>query len=407
MFPSLFLIHQIPDLLITLVIACVQVMGARMVLNGPARGASSGVRRTIVWATGAYVALMAACHLSLYDFAEPYIPRFLSGWGRGALLVWGILSVCWMVMSRVVKILPRAPEPGRRNFLFAAKAALFGAPVVAAGYGVFIQRFRLTLREQKIAIPSLPRELEGLRIVQVTDIHLSPFLSEKELAQAIGLANETKAHLALMTGDLISAKGDPLDECLRQVAGLRADLGIFGCLGNHERYAGVEDYTEAQGARLGIRFLRNSAAKMNFGGASLNLLGVDYQRASRPYLAGTERLMDPTAFNVLLSHNPDVFPVAARKGLPLTIAGHTHGGQVRIEILEQDLNVARFFTPYVDGLYQKDGSSIFVSRGIGTIGVPARLGAPPEVALLTLTAHDASGREDSLPRESASRAVRF
>ena len=87
---------------------------------------------------------------------------------------------------------------------------------------------------------------------------------------------------------------------------------------------------------------------------------------------------------MLLSHNPDVFPVAARKGFPLTISGHTHGGQVRIEILGQDLNVARFFTPYVDGLYRRGDSSIFVSRGIGTIGLPARLGAPPEVALITL-----------------------
>ena len=79
-----------------------------------------------------------------------------------------------------------------------------------------------------------------------------------------------------------------------------------------------------------------------------------------------------------------MFPVAAAQGFDLTIAGHTHGGQVRIEILRQDLNVARFFTPYVDGLYQEGSSAIFVSRGIGTIGLPARLGAPPEVALIQL-----------------------
>jgi hypothetical protein len=95
-------------------------------------------------------------------------------------------------------------------------------------------------------------------------------------------------------------------------------------------------------------------------------------------------MVAPDAFNVLLSHNPDVFPVAARQGYPLTIAGHTHGGQVRIEILGQDLNVARFYTPYVDGLYHRNGAAVFVSRGIGTIALPARLGAPPEVNLLRL-----------------------
>jgi predicted MPP superfamily phosphohydrolase len=76
--------------------------------------------------------------------------------------------------------------------------------------------------------------------------------------------------------------------------------------------------------------------------------------------------------------------VAARQGFQVTIAGHTHGGQVRVEILHQDFNIARFYTPYVDGLYRDGASSIFVSRGIGTIGLPARLGSPPEVALLRL-----------------------
>jgi predicted MPP superfamily phosphohydrolase len=95
-------------------------------------------------------------------------------------------------------------------------------------------------------------------------------------------------------------------------------------------------------------------------------------------------MIEPGVFNVLMSHNPDVFPVAAKQGYDLTISGHTHGGQVRVEILREDLNVARYFTPFVDGLYEEGGRSIFVSRGIGTIGLPARLGAPPEVALLRL-----------------------
>jgi predicted MPP superfamily phosphohydrolase len=92
------------------------------------------------------------------------------------------------------------------------------------------------------------------------------------------------------------------------------------------------------------------------------------------------------ALNVLLSHNPDVFPVAASKGFDLTMAGHTHGGQVDFEILEHHVNIARFFTPYVYGRYEREGKSIFVTRGIGTVGAPARLGAPPEVALIRLCA---------------------
>ena len=102
-------------------------------------------------------------------------------------------------------------------------------------------------------------------------------------------------------------------------------------------------------------------------------------------------MIRPEAFNVLLSHNPDVFPVAAGMGYDLTISGHTHGGQVRFEILREDLNIARFYTPFVDGLYRKGAASIFVSRGIGTIVLPVRMGAAPEVALLRLAASDAKG----------------
>jgi uncharacterized protein len=383
MFRSLYAIHQLPDLMIILIVAATQVFGARILL----RNTGPRWRRPILIATGVSLALLLGAHLLNYEGIERHAPSFWRGWGRGMIMLWAFLSVLWMGAYQITRLLPRASKdhsPARRGFLRAAQVAIFGVPTFAAGYGVFIQRFKLTLREQRIEIPNLPEPLRGMRLVQLTDIHLSAFLSERELAQAVAMANETKAHVALVTGDLISSFGDPLDAALAQVSKLRADLGIFGCMGNHERYVECENYTEREGARLGVQFLRGSRAKINFQGADLNLVGVDYQRFNRPYLVRAEKLIDPSAFNVLLSHNPDVFPIAARKGFPLTIAGHTHGGQVRFEILEQDLNIARFFTPYVDGLYREGDSSIFVSRGIGTIGLPARLGAPPEVALITL-----------------------
>jgi len=218
----------------------------------------------------------------------------------------------------------------------------------------------------------------------LSDIHLSAFLSEKDLARVIDSANELRPHLALVTGDLITAAGDPLQACLRQIARLRADAGILGCMGNHEDYARSEDITEREGARLGIPFLRGRAQPLRFGGAVLNVAGVDYQRSGRNYLRGAERLVQPGACNVLLSHNPDVFPVAVEKGYDLTLAGHTHGGQVTVEILHQPINAARFFTPFVYGLYRRGAAAEYVTRGIGTIGIPARIGAPPEIALLRL-----------------------
>lgn len=342
------------------------------------------------WAASA--AALTLGFLLRFTRVARHFPPWASGWGRGAAFLWAFLSVLTVaayalgrLLSYVVARAGAGHSPARRRFLGAVRWALLGAPAVATGYGTFVQRFRLSVREQNIPIPGLPHDLDGLRLAQLTDIHLSPFLSLGELERAVELANETRPHLALVTGDLITTANDPLDDCLGALARLKADAGVFGCMGNHEIYADSQEYTQVEGARLGMDFLRQQSALLRFGSADLNLAGVDYQRFHRPYLVDAEALTVPGAFNVLLSHNPDVFPAAVAKGFPLTVAGHTHGGQVRFEILRQDLNIARFFTPYVDGLYRgKEGSSIFVSRGIGTIALPARLGAPPEVALLKL-----------------------
>ena len=273
----------------------------------------------------------------------------------------------------------------RRAFLQAASAGMCMTPVAGTVFGI-VKRNQFRVSEVKIPFPNLPKDLDGLRIVQVTDIHLSPFLSEAEFARAVDMANETRAHLALVTGDLITRRGDPLDACLRQLSRLRADAGVLGCLGNHEVFSRTEDYVAREGRRIGIEFLRHQARVLRFGDARINFAGVDYQKMHSGYLVGAERMIVPGVLNVMLSHNPDVFKVAAAQGYDLTIAGHTHGGQVDVELLHQHLNVARYYTRYVRGLYQEGKSSIYVSCGIGTIGVPVRLGAPPEISLLRLCA---------------------
>jgi hypothetical protein len=354
---------------------------------GPAARAHKQARYTILAGWTLSLGVLAMGFLLRFSRVAQYFPDWSVSWGRGFAMLWALFSVLMLAAYAISRLVPAPrPEhsPARRRFLGAARAALLAGPVVAVGYGTFVARFRLFLREVNIPVPGLPKDLEGLRIVQLTDIHLSPFLSLRELERAVAMANETNANVALVTGDLISTANDPLDACLDALARLRAESGIFGCMGNHEIYAGTEAYTQRQGARRGMRFLRQQSMVLRFGAADLNLAGVDYQRFHKPYLVGAEQLVVPGAFNVLMSHNPDVFPVAVRRGFPFTISGHTHGGQVRVEILGQDLNLARFFTPYVDGVYRSGASSIFVSRGIGTIGLPARLGAPPEVALIRL-----------------------
>ena len=287
------------------------------------------------------------------------------------------------------RILPRPKpdhSPERRRVLLAARAAILTSPVVATGYGVFIQRDNFKMREVNVPIKGLSKELDGLRLVQLSDIHLSPFLSEREFARAIDMANEARADLAVVTGDLITSSKDPVDACIQQLARLKDPGGVIGCLGNHEVYAKREEYVQFRGARHGIRILRDQSEILTFRGQPLCFTGVDYQYMSSDYLAGTERHVRPGMPNILLSHNPDVFRAAAAKGFDFTLSGHTHGGQITFEILHQNVSIARFYTPYVYGLYREGDASIYVTRGIGTVGVPARLGAPPEVALIRLCA---------------------
>jgi len=380
-------VRNLPDFILLTAVILVQVTGAGLLLWGPGRLRLLRLRGAVIAATILSALVLMFGFLLRFARVNTLFPPWWAGWGRGLIFVWAFLSVflvAAILISRWWLQAKSGHSPARRAFLHTTQAALLCTPAIVTGYGVFIQRVSLSLREQDLMFPDLPKDLDGLRVVQLTDIHLSPFLSERELARAVDMANETHAHLALVTGDLISTARDPLDICLKQLARLRADAGIYGCLGNHEMYANAEDYVEQQGARMGHHYLRLRAAPLKFGQATLNLAGVDYQPSRKPYLVGAERLVAPDAFNVLLSHNPDVFPVAARQGYPLTIAGHTHGGQVRVEILHEDLNIGRFFTPYVDGLYRRGNAAVFVSRGIGTIAIPARLGAPPEVNLLRL-----------------------
>ena len=279
----------------------------------------------------ASTALLVSGYLLEFSRVVRLFPVWWSTWVECAAIVETILLIGFapaLSLSRKRKEF----QPARRSFLQTAAVGMAIAPLAATAFGI-LERGRLQLTEVQIPIPGLPKDLDGLRIVQVTDIHLSPFLSESEFARAVDMANETRAHIGLVTGDLISRLGDPLDACLAQLARLRAEAGVLGCLGNHEIYTGTQDYVTAQGRRIGIDFLRGQNKQLRFGAATINFAGVDYQKFRTGYLVGAEQLIAPGAVNILLSHNPDVFPVAARQGYQLTIAGHTHGGQVDVEIL--------------------------------------------------------------------------
>lgn len=301
---------------------------------------------------------------------------------RAAALLWSLFAPftlgLWLLSRRAFP----PHQPARR----AAMRSLALLPAAGAIHGIKTGRSQFQVRHQKICFPNLPEALQGLRMVQLSDIHYGPFLSAAELKRVVGMANELDGDLLFITGDLITRTDDLLPECLAILKNLRAASPILGCMGNHEAYAACEDALEQQASRFGWKFLRHSRQTIQLPGARLNIAGVDYEWKKKDYLSRAAGLIEPGAFNLLLAHNPDVFPRAAELGFQLTLSGHTHGGQVDVELLDQHLNVVRVFTPYTRGLYNMGNSQCFVNSGVGAIGVPLRIGAPPEVALIELCA---------------------
>jgi predicted MPP superfamily phosphohydrolase len=320
--------------------------------------------------------------------------------------------------------LPAAAEtvadPGRRYFFRAAAGAAGAAPFLGAMYGFAAERLNYQVLRVEIPVHNLPLALDGLKIVQISDIHLSSYMSRSQVRRAVDMANNLGADLAVVTGDLITGAGDSIADCVDEVRRLHAPLGTWGCNGNHEIYARVEDEAESLYAQAGMRLLRQQNAQLSLGGAQLNLIGVDYQRERtsrgqrQQSLANVESLVRRDMPNILLSHNPNSFPRAAELGIELSLAGHTHGGQIQVEILDHRLSPARFISDYIAGLYERplfapapDGrgsavasapgtalsqragnppamARIYVNRGLGTVGAPVRLGVPPEISLITL-----------------------
>jgi uncharacterized protein len=207
----------------------------------------SSRRRSLIWfGAAASTTLLVAGYLLEFQRVLRHFPVQWWTWLECASLV----ETIWLIgLSLALPIWRRAPQfdPTRRKLLQTAAAGLCIVPLAATAVGV-VRRNRFRVTEVPVAIHNLPQDLDGLRIVQITDIHLSPFLSEREFAAAIDMANETRANIALVTGDLITRSGDPLDACLRQLARLRADAGVLGCLGNHEIYARSEEYVTERDA---------------------------------------------------------------------------------------------------------------------------------------------------------------
>ena len=286
------------------------------------------------------------------------------------------------------------PSASRRHFLQQAAVLVSATPFVASGYGLLYGRFDVEVVRQRIRLPRLPKAFEGFRIAQLSDIHMGPFTTAVYLRRCVATTNGLKPDLIVLTGDYIAWDPGVGREVVQVLAGLRAPHGVFGCLGNHESEGETEQFITALFASQGIRVLRQERKTIQSGGEELNLIGIDDPRGeSRAewqrdvYRRLHQGLVIPVTVNLLLAHDPSAFMFdrAADLGVDLTLAGHTHGGQLSLNFIDRSLNLSQLLYRYTGGWYEKRGAQLYVNRGIGITGFPIRLGARPEITVLELS----------------------
>lgn len=308
----------------------------------------------------------------------------------------GVAGLVRLAARRALRV-PQSPVPvdgGRRTFLAAATAL---APAAALGGGVMAlaggQRSP-SLRTVRFAWPDLPARHSGLRILQLSDLHLGCGRSLAHLEAALDAASRHRPDLVVLTGD-IAEDPELLGPALAMVGGLRPRLGAFACLGNHEY---LRDIRRSRPCfeRSDVELLVDGRARVVHGGAPLEILGIDDPITTggdiRPFLR--ERLdraldgSDSGATRILLSHRPEAFDAASRQGVHLVLSGHTHGGQI-------GLNGRSAFEPlyrdgYLWGPYARGASRLYTTSGFGN-WYPVRLGCPSELPLVELVRAPAGG----------------
>ena len=238
----------------------------------------------------------------------------------------------------------------------------------------------LTLEHVQIYLKRLPKQLDGFRIVHLSDLHHSPFTALDHIELAVKDAGGLRADLVLLTGDYVSHEREYIAPVAEVLGKLKAKYGIYACLGNHDHWTDANLVTHLFRGE-GINMLVNEGLRFEACGASFWLAGVDDYMVGKTDVPAALRGSYPDEMKLLLAHNPIIFREAARSGVDLTLSGHTHGGQIKLRDEEKRLLPKRKLKA---GLHARRRSQIYITRGIGTVVVPMRYQCPPEISFLEL-----------------------
>lgn len=270
---------------------------------------------------------------------------------------------------------------GRRVVL----RGLAGAGAAALGgsgaYGFLFERHELQVTRARVPVVGLPPALAGVRIGLITDVHRSRWVSSDDVARAVAALMAERPDLIVLGGDYVTW-GDRgyVQPSAEALAPLSAPHGVFGILGNHDD---DHDMPAALAAR-GVHMLKDARTVVQIKGERVDVVGIRFWTRRESDVASV--LRGATGFPLLLAHDPRRLTEAAALKVPLVLSGHTHGGQVVLPAIGA---IAAQKFPVVAGIGRRDQTTMFVSRGVGTVYVPVRVNCPPEVALLTLSADSA------------------
>ncbi|NIP93591.1 MAG: metallophosphoesterase, partial [Akkermansiaceae bacterium] len=306
--------------------------------------------------------------------------------GRVAYFWFGasfLLATCLLALELPSLVVDRLGVLGMAHPDARAVLAI-GAFLLVAAYAGWRALGPAPVRRVEVRLPNWPAELDGFRIAQISDLHISPRRGARFVERLVRRTNSVGADLIAITGDVVDGSVPSLGAQAEALGSLRAPEGVYLVTGNHDHYSGADAWC-ARFSELGIQVLRNRRIRIEPNGdAHFHLAGVDDHRGD--WTVGSTCDIEAAVGDrdrdvplVLLSHNPATFEEAVEHGVELQISGHTHGGQI------WPFHAAvRAVTPYVAGLYRERDSALYVSRGTGYWGPPLRLGAPSEITELSL-----------------------
>lgn len=278
----------------------------------------------------------------------------------------------------------------RRQLL---KLGLVAAPPFIVGttsIATVFAKNNLNVRYIDLPVKDLPPDLEGYTITHLSDIHVGMVTGRKRVENIVETANQLKSNMTVVTGDILDNNFDYMPDLVDTIGQLKAEQGVHLCIGNHDKIHNAEEWiTTVRDA--GLDLLIDESIVIDTGKTPIKLLGIDYSRHEYEDMKNIQKAdryskTPDNSFKILLAHHPHAFDAATEAGIPVTLAGHTHGGQIAIRIGDEFelFNAGHYLFRYVDGIYQKEqGSSLYVHRGSGD-WFPLRVGVPTEVVQLRL-----------------------